>query len=174
MSRDTSPRAGMALHPASTSRFTGDVRRGTALRAIVDRQSHTEGSSGVALQDRSFCIVRRSTTSANCKQQCSPHSSGNHPSIRASSGHRFVRYCGGAWPTRRDSTAKWDQVKHGCSPPTFSRLGRLCGSSKQTVRSINVPVRRSLLAASLEAFPGCIPFRPSTSEVRLRQSDGPA
>ena len=155
----------MTLHPASTPRFTGDVRRGTALRAIVDRQSHTEGSSGVALQDRSFCIVRRSTTSANCKQQCSPHSSGNHPSIRASSGHRFVRYCGGAWPTHRDSTTWWDQEKHGCSPPTFSRLGRLCGSSEHTVRSISVPVRQSLLAASLEAFPGRTPFRPSTSEV---------
>jgi len=164
----------MALHPASTPRFTEDVRRGTALRAIVDRQSHAEGLSGVALQDRSFRFVRRSTTSANCKQQCSPHSSGNHPSIRASSGHRFVRYCGGAWPTRRDSTTWWDQEKHGCSPPTFSRLGRSCGSSEQTVRSISVPVRRSLLAASLEAFPGRTPFRPSTSAGQLRQSDGPA
>ena len=174
MSRDTSPKAGMALHPASTLRFTNDVRRGTVLRAVVSRDSRAEGWSGVALRDRSFHIVRRSTTSANCKQQCSPHSSGNHPSIRASSGHRFVRYCGGAWPIRRDSTTRWDQEKHGCSPPTFSRLGPSCGSSEQTVRSINLPVRRSLLAASLEACPGRTPFRPSTSEGRLRQSGGPA
>ena len=174
MSRNTPPRAGMALHPASTLRFTVDVLRGTALRAIVDRQSRAEGSSGIALRNRSFRIVRPSTTSANCKQQGSPHSSGNHPSIRASSGHRFVRYCGGAWPIRRDSTTGWDQDKHGCSPPTFSRLGRSCGSSEQTVRSISVPVRRSLLAASLEAFPGRTPFRPSTSAGRLRQSGGPA
>jgi hypothetical protein len=173
MSRDTPPRAGMALHPASTPRFTDDVRRGTALRAIVDRQSRAEGSSGIALRDRSFRIVRRSTASANNKHLGSPRSSGNHPSIRASSGHCFVRYCGGAWPTRRDSTIRWDQDKHGCSPPTFSRLGRSCGSSEQTVRPINAPVRRSLLAASLEAFPGRTPSRPSTSEGRLRQSGGP-
>ncbi len=159
----------MTLHPASTPRFTNDVRKGTVLRVLVHRQSRAEGSSSVALQDCSCRIVRRSTTSANCKQQCSPHSSGNHPSIRASSGHRFVRYCGGAWPTRRDSTTWWDQEKHGCSPPTFSRLGRLCGSSEQTVRSINVPVRRSLLAASLEAFLGCTPFHLSTSEGQRPQ-----
>ncbi len=164
----------MALHPASTPRFTNDVRRGTALRAIVDRQSRTEGSSGVALRDRSFRLVRRSTTSANCKQQCSPHSRGNHPSIRASSGHRFVRYCGGAWPIRRDSTTEWDQEKHGCSPPTFSRLGPSRGSSERQVRSISVTVRRSLLAALLESSPGGTPSRPSTSEGRLRQSGGPA
>jgi hypothetical protein len=173
MSRRTPPRAGMALHPASTPRFTDDVRRGTVLRAIVDRQSRTEGPSSAAFLDRSFRIVRGSTASANRKQLGSPRSCGNHPSIWASSGHRFVRYFGGAWPIRRDSTTGWDQEEHGCSPPTFSRLGPSRGSSERSVQSVSVPVRRSLLAASLEASPVGTPFRPSTSAGRPRRSAGP-
>ena len=163
----------MTLHPASTLRPTKDVRRSVWLRVIVEKQGATAGSCRDTLQDRSSRFVWNSAASANRKQMGLSCWSRDHPSMRASSGHRFVRYCGGAWPVRRGSTMPWAQDKHGCSPPTFSRLGPSRGPSQRPSRPISGTVRRSSLA-SLEGSPGRIPFRPSTSEGPQQQFCGQA
>ena len=46
--------------------------------------------------DRSSGCARRSAAWTILEQVCSPWRHGNHPSIRASVGHRFVWHCGGA------------------------------------------------------------------------------
>ena len=143
--------AGTVLRPVSTPRPTGASDWGSVPRLLFRGERPTVGPLGGTLGDRSSRLARLSAASATCKLPRSSPLSGNHPSIWASSGHRFLRCCGGAWPIRGDSTAiGWDQGIDGCSPPTSSRLRHSRGSSLRASGSVRLPVRR-YLAASLEA-----------------------
>jgi len=172
MSRHTPLLTGTVLRPASTPRLTGGPDWGVIPRLNVRGERPTVGSPGGTLGDRSSRHARLSAASATCKQARSPRSSGNHPSIWASSGHRFIRYCGGAWPIRGDSTTLgWDQGIAGCSPPTSSRFRHPRRSSVRSTGSVHLPVRR-YLAGSLESSAARTPSRPSTSSGRWRRPCG--
>ena len=164
MSRDTSPLAVTASHPAATPAFGSAWRREVFLRVTFSRRSLTTGSFSNTPVDRSFFRARLSAASAIGEQVCSPRWNGNHLSIRASLGHCIIRSCGGASLTRRDSTRwGWDQEEHGCSPPTSARLQLVCRSSARVDDWISSPPRRSFPVVTCS---GRTPSRPSTCAGR--------
>ena len=83
-------------HPAS-SPARGWNRR---LRSAVEGLQR--GSPGAGNEEK-FCFG--SAVNRTVKPQCPRDESGNHPSIRASMGHGFVRYSEGAYPVLGNSRA---------------------------------------------------------------------